>query len=186
MKCLSIASSILILTCGMAAAHAETDKTGFYVGGSLGQMQVELNHGDFDESGVGFGVYGGYHFNEWFGLESHLFVSGDLDVGNVGVAAASWTFAPKLSYQINDTLSVYAKAGAALMAVVFDSAFSDQDFSGQGWTYGVGINAAVTEHLNLRLGYDIIKGDMDSKKGWRVKDLDTEISAVTAGLHYQF
>lgn len=89
--------------------------------------------------------------------------------------------------QINDMFSAYAKVGVASMAVKVEALGFDEDFTGFGWTYGVGVNAAVTEHLNVRLSYDVTTGDLDADHNYlNVKNIDTDIKQLAIGVHYQF
>lgn len=58
---------------------------------------------------------------------------------------------------------------------------------GFGWTYGVGINAAVTERLNVRFSYDVTTGDLDADHSYlNMKDIDTDMKQLAIGVHYQF
>ena len=73
------------------------------------------------------------------------------------------------------------------MAVNVDGYGYDEDFTGFGWTYGVGVNAAVTEHLNIRVSYDVTTGDLDADRSYLgLKDIDTDIKQFAVGVHYQF
>ncbi|QSX37086.1 porin family protein [Shewanella sedimentimangrovi] len=180
MKAIKIAALAAVLA--STSALAETDKTGFYIGGALNQVKVS-GDGDGSLDGIGFGAYGGYNFNEWFGLESNLFASGDLGEDGVDVGAGAWTFTPKFTVQFNDMFSGFAKVGLASMVVTVDSGLVDTDFTGTGFTWGLGLNAAVNEHLNIRLSYDRSSGDLDGD--W-ADDLDTDISQIALGVHYQF
>jgi len=183
-KKLSIAAVSLLAIFASSNALAANDHTGFYVGGSLGQLKVKA---DGSESGVGFGAYGGYNFNEWFGLEANMFVSGDLGDGGTDVGAGTFAFTPKFTYQINDTFSVYGKVGISSMAVVVRPDYlRDEDFTGFGWAYGVGVNASMTENLNVRLGYDVVTGELDSEYSNGGQNIDTDISNFALGMHYQF
>ncbi|MBT1445257.1 outer membrane beta-barrel protein [Shewanella sp. JM162201] len=189
MNKLKFAALAAVLVSG--SALAEVDKTGFYVGGSLSQVKAS-GDGDGSSDGAGFGAYGGYNFNEWFGLESIMFVSGDLGEDGVDVGAGALTFTPKFTYHFNDTFSAYAKVGVASMALVVDYGSFDQDFTGVGLAWGVGINAALTENLNLRLSYDETRGDLDEDSFWFDNEYyngeidNVKISQVALGLHYQF
>lgn len=167
---------------------ADKDHTGFYVGGAINQVTLDISDsGESDsESATGFGAYGGYNFNEWFGLEANLFLTTGLGDSEFDVAAGALTFAPKFTLQFNETFSGYAKVGLSSMAVVVDSAFDDVTFSGVGFTYGVGLNASVSKHLNLRLSYDVTTGDLDSDDYDWIDNIDTDIKQLALGLHYQF
>ncbi len=184
MKKLSIAAVSLLAIFASSNVAAANDHTGFYVGGSLGQLKIKV---EGSETGVGLGAYGGYNFNEWFGLEANMFVSGDLGDSNEDIGAGTFAFTPKFTYQINDTFAVYGKVGIASMAVVSRPDYTrNQDFSGFGWAYGVGVNASMTENLNIRLGYDVVTGELDSEYSYGQQNIDTDISNFALGMHYQF
>ncbi|UJF22196.1 porin family protein [Shewanella sp. OMA3-2] len=162
---------------------AENDHTGFYVGGAVNKVEFKV---DDSEKETGLGIYGGYNFNHWFGLEANLFTSGNLGEDEFDVVAGAFTVTPKFTLQFNDTFSGYAKIGLASMALAIDTPDADTTFSGVGITYGVGLNASVTESLNIRLSYDVTSGDLESDDyGW-INDLDSEIKQLALGLHYQF
>ncbi|MFB2663064.1 porin family protein [Shewanella mangrovisoli] len=185
MKKLSLVAVSLLSTLVASQASAAADTTGFYVGGALNRVTVEAF--DDSETGTGFGVYGGYNFNEWFGLEANLFATPDLGDSDVDITAGALTFAPKFTLQINDMFSAYAKVGVASMAMNVDGLGFDEDFTGFGWTYGVGINAAVTERLNVRFSYDVTTGDLEADhKHLNVNDIDTDMKQLAIGVHYQF
>jgi len=162
---------------------AENDHTGFYVGGAVNKVEFKV---DESEKETGLGIYGGYNFNHWFGLEANLFVSGNMGDDDIDAIAGALTIAPKFTWQFNDTFSGFAKIGLASMALAVDTPYSDTTFSGVGITYGFGVNASVTESLNIRLSYDVTSGDLESDDYNWVEDLDSEIKQVALGLHYQF
>lgn len=185
MKKLSIVAAALLSAFVATQVSAATDTTGFYVGGALNRVTADAFDGS--ETGTGVGVYGGYNFNEWFGLEANLFATGDLGDKDVDISAGALSFTPKFTAQINDIFSAYAKVGIASMAANVDGYGYDEDFTGFGWTYGVGVNAAVTEHLNIRVSYDVTTGDLDADRSYLgLKDIDTDIKQFAVGMHYQF
>ncbi len=187
MNKLSIVAISLLSTLATAQVSAATDTTGFYVGGALNRVTVDGDDFTDSQSGTGAGIYGGYNFNEWFGLEANLFATGDLGDKDIDVSAGALSFTPKFTAQINDIFSAYAKVGIASMAIVLDGNGIDEDLTGFGWTYGVGVNAAVTEHLNIRVSYDVTTGKLDADNNYLgLKDIDTDIKQFAVGVHYQF
>ena len=187
MNKLSIVAISLLSALATAQASAANDTTGFYVGGALNKVTLDGDDVTDSRSGTGLGAYGGYNFNEWFGLEANLFATGDLGDKDVDISAGALSFTPKFTAQINDIFSAYAKVGIASMAVNVDGYGYDEDFTGFGWTYGVGVNAAVTEHLNIRVSYDVTTGDLDADRSYLgLKDIDTDIKQFAVGVHYQF
>lgn len=182
MKKLSLVTVSLLSVLATAQASAATDTTGFYVGASLNEVDVDADHES--ESGTGYGVYGGYNFNHWFGLEASLIGTEDLGGKGSDISAGVLSFTPKFTAQINDTFSVYGKVGVASMDVDVENNVRDDDFSGTSFAYGVGVNAAVTERLNIRLSYDVISGDLDGDDDGG--DMDTDLKLFGVGVHWQF
>ena len=205
MKKMSTAVLAIMAMSGSMMANADTDRTGFYVGGEFGAVKADLDNTDDSLSGQSYGTYGGYNFNEWFGLEGTLYGTSDLGEDNVSFNLASFAITPKFTLVLNDTFSLYAKAGLSFVSarteysetkpsfVVTGTRVSiktvttkkENDHFGAGFVVGAGVNAALTEHLNLRLGYDYTSVDLDSDD-FGAPDIDTDLSRFTLGMHYQF
>ncbi|WP_299003443.1 porin family protein [uncultured Shewanella sp.] len=213
MKAFSSAA-VLLLTLGCThTVMADTSDRGFYVGGDIGRTQLKF--GSFDESATSIGVYGGYHFNEWFAIEGHVFGTGDYDTGFEGMSgtyngntitlnkaelsASGLSIAPKVTWQINDTFSAYAKAGVTYMNISSELSGTynghygsiSADYDGWGYVLGAGVTAAITPHLVVRLGYEFMEADLDSDDRLAqvfnaTKMDDTKLSQFSVGLHYQF
>lgn len=209
-----LTAATLLLTLGCVnSAIAETNDTGFYVGGDIGSTQLKIL-GESD-SATSVGAYGGYNFNEWFAIEGHVFGTGDYDTGIVGqdiygatvtkadVSAVALSIAPKATWHINDTFSAYAKAGISFMKVDLDGALAgggntanlSGDYDGWGYVLGAGVNAAITEHLVVRLGYEYMEADLKGdttvsatgvNRTAESKFDDSKLSQFSLGLHYQF
>lgn len=162
-----------------------SDDSGFYLGGAINKTELSSDDVNDSTDATGFGIYGGYQFNDWFGLESNLFAA-DIGEDSIDAAVGALTFTPTFTARINETFSVFAKVGIASMAVVVESYYDDFTASGIGFTYGVGLNAALTENLNLRVSFDISKGDLDIDEYGYIDNLDAEIEQLALGLHYQF
>ncbi|QQX79935.1 porin family protein [Shewanella sp. KX20019] len=184
MKKVSIVALAVLGLATSNMASAETDRVGAYVGGQIGAFSADIENES--DSGQSYGAYGGYNFNEWFGLEGTLYVTNNfVDEDYFDVFAASFSVTPKFTWVINDTFSLYGKVGVASVAMVIDSPIRDIDYSGFGLTVGAGVNAALTEKLTLRLGYDFTAATLDSDD-FGAGDIDMDLSNVTLGMHYQF
>ncbi|WOT04951.1 porin family protein [Shewanella youngdeokensis] len=179
-------SIIAIAVLGLTTANiatAETNPVGVYVGGQLGAFSVDLE-GD-SESGQSYGLYGGYNFNEWFSLEVNLYTTNDfLKEDGIDVSAAAFSVEPKFTWVIDDTFSIYGKAGVASAGIYAESSLGDIDFTGAGFTIGAGINAAITEKLTVRLAYDLNPVTLEHDDSG--VSLDVDLSNLTLGLQYQF
>lgn len=184
----------LLLTAPAGFTYAETvapteivdEQTGFYVGGGLSSTSLKIES-ESSQSGMGFGVYGGYNFTPWLGLELSLYASGDLGENNTDVAAATFSLTPKFTIPLNDVVSLYGKVGISSMAIVIedDSYWYDEELSGVGLTYGIGISAAITKGLIIRASFDKTSAEVESDSYYNY-EVDADLSQFTVGLHYQF
>ncbi|WP_016955117.1 outer membrane beta-barrel protein [Catenovulum agarivorans] len=104
---ISLAIALSLTSTSIFANQSKTyDKTGWYVGVLAGQVK---NH---SADGLGqAGLYGGYHFTEWFGLEQQYWRSEE--IGNTDMAFSSLDIAPKFSLQLSSFVSLYVKAGVS-------------------------------------------------------------------------
>lgn len=175
-----------------------TDKapvTGFYVGGDIGSTHLNLdnvnNVNNVDENGsaLSVGLYGGYHFNEWLGLEVHLYGSGDhSDIASVDLYATVLSLTPTFTLHFDKTFSGYLKAGVSYIDVDFqyDADVLDKmntDLTGLGYVVGAGIDAAISKQLALRLAYEFTSGELEFNNTGNYK---TNLSQLSVGMHYLF
>ncbi|MEH8015646.1 porin family protein [Rheinheimera muenzenbergensis] len=187
------ALSVVAALCAMPAL-ADTEHTGFFIGGGVSNFDLDIKYVNEDLSATGFTLYGGYNFSNWFGIEASVNAATDLGDNNSDLTAAAIIVGPKFSYNLNDTITLFAKAGLASVAVVDNYYAEDRgdwdwgdeaDYSGLGYSYGLGSRFAVTKHLNIRLAYEYISAELDADSSY-FYDIDTELSVFSLGLHYQF
>lgn len=159
------------------SASAAPDIQGYYIGGMGGYSELDL--GNFKESAASYGGYAGYSFGKDLAVESTFFTTANLaDEGDV--KARTITFAAKLNHFFSPAYSMFIKMGVATTEV---SAGND-DYSASGWMWGAGFNMAVTDSVNIRLGYETILTELahDSSDGV----LDSDLSTIYLGINYQF
>lgn len=198
-----------ILTCtGLAAAMfcgqplaAQNDHTGWYVGGLVGVAKTDTEVDglvDQKENAGAFGVYGGYNFTRWFGLEGSIMETGDVgddraDLDSAGFGALTLT--PRFSLHLNDTFSLFGKFGYAFVAYgeEYDDYNSDVGDDEALWydsliTYGLGAQIATPVGVNVRLSHDVFRGELDDGDlGFNsVPDADIDWRQWSLGVHYQF
>ncbi|WP_298773309.1 porin family protein [uncultured Shewanella sp.] len=177
---------------GSASVVAETDREGFYVGGDIGSTELDFDGGVSHDAEYSVGVYGGYHFNDWFGVEGHLFGTGDYsNDSDFDSHASAFSIAPKLTLAFNDIFSAYVKAGLAYMVISneVDTVYGTytNDLSGVGYVFGAGVNAAVSDNLVLRVAYEKTSGDLEFEHDfYYYDDISTDLSQFSVGMHYQF
>ena len=155
------------------AAQADT-QPGFYAGAGIGTTKV--GDDDFDEAGIdttdtGFKIFGGYTFNENWGVEVSYFDFGEasasdggdsVSVGVTGLSAAAVGRLP-----INDMFAVYGKLGFASydvkakfnVAGFGSGSASDSD---SDMIYGIGGAMSFGGNFEARLEYEALNVDGDA------------------------
>ena len=106
MKVSPVTFSLIFSLVAPHFANAETDKTGFFLGGTAGTTSVKESSAQYDlnESGRVGGVLLGAHFTENFGLEGLVLV-GVQD----SFVTQSATVAPKATFSIRGVHEITSK-----------------------------------------------------------------------------
>jgi opacity protein-like surface antigen len=160
-------------------AHAE-DRSGFYVGGSLGQATNES--GEFKGSDFAFKLSGGYAFNRYLGLEVAYIDAGTQDdtIGLVDVETESSGVITSALFRLpfGETFALFGKVGYVFYdsetTARVDSVSEHDSNSDEDLTYGIGLDVAVSGGLKFRAEYEAVD----------VSDGDFRI--VSAGVVYKF
>lgn len=97
LKCL-LASALML--CAVSPVFAAKD-LGFYAGGYVSNTNLDDKIGPFDESAWGLGAYGGYNFNDSFGLETSVFGT-DSFIDGVDLQVVGLTFAPTVRHAFSE------------------------------------------------------------------------------------
>ncbi|MCW8336403.1 outer membrane beta-barrel protein [Vibrio paucivorans] len=139
---------------------------------------------DCDDTSLGYGIYGGYQFNDWFGLEG--------GVTNYGSISASYTngyteadvsgadLTAKFSVGLIDNVDLYAKVGTAYQFIDRKLSWSD-DTEPSGWvgTSSVGVDYALFDRWSVRAEYQFISETNDSYSA-------SNIHFTSLGVTYRF
>lgn len=177
-----------LLTAGiLLAATTPTfaaDDLGFYLGGQVNNTAVEDNIGVFDESAMGLGVYGGYNFNDSFGIEASIFAT-DSFVDDMDFRMAAITISPVLRHAFTDSVTAYLKVGLVVNRTYSNDDDVDEDYRGTGWLFGAGVDVTLTESLALRVFYEMSETEPEHSE---LDNYFADISVVQygVGLHYRF
>ena len=183
MKSIFLIKSILLLSIS-SAVFAEANRTGIYLGGTLGGLNVSEDSAfvDFEQSGDSIGFLMGYNFQEWFGVEGHL-IGSDHQTFN----AQTLTIQPKFTYHANDNVALYTKFGVGYGRIL-DNRSDDYGFwdesSGYGIASGVGVDFSLSKGFRLRLAYDYLTADMEDKDG-EIENFDADFQYFSLGFYYQ-
>lgn len=193
-----------------AETNPGTDHTGWHIGGALGasKSELEVDNFSFNEDTFGNQVYGGYNFNQWFGIEASFFLSGDVSDNEPGIRDAyfsSLSIAPKVTIPISPQFSFFAKIGLTQLAYTeeysgryydyYDDDWYDYYDRRQSWTdqvtsYTAGVEWSITDHLKLRAMYDYVSGTIEEDDydyyDFYLDELDVTLKTFSIGAHYQF
>jgi hypothetical protein len=166
-----------------AAAHAEND-SGFYVGGGVGQFNVQIDDVDdtdeaierLDDDDTSWKLFAGYRFNPYISLEAaYIDFGGPSDTFEASGSSGDYQvelsgFAPYVIGTLPlGPVELFAKVGYYFYDVdvtadlddLGGDVFSSSD-SGEDLLYGAGIGATFFDHLHARLEYEKIdSNDVD-------------------------
>jgi len=153
-----------------ATAQADENDTGFYLGGGVGQFNVEVDDFDdvttaieeYDSDDTAWKAFGGWRMNKYFGLELAYVNLGspeDEILPDTFVEIETDGFAP---YAVGTLplgpFELFAKAGyffhetdARVTTPLGSLTESD---SGEDFTWSAGVGVTVFETFNLRLEYE--------------------------------
>ena len=175
------AATLFALSGAWTAANADNE-SGFYVGGGVGQFDVQIDDVDdaddaierLDDDDTSWKLFAGYRFNPYLSLEAaYIDFGGPSDSidasgssGDYKVEASG--FAPYVIGTLPvGPVELFAKVGYYFYDVdlsvdlddlggdVFRSSSSEEDL-----LYGAGVGMTFFEHLNARLEYEKIDFDV--------------------------
>lgn len=163
MKLFTKAALVLATSAAFATSAQAVNFTNasgqFYAGAKVGQMLIDDPAPDL----TGFGVYGGYNFDNNFGIEAEYLGSAKKDLSeNVEFSANSYGLYGTYRYHL-EAAPVYLKAklGYAKSEGKFESKVSSAEITNDvsGFTYGVGAGYKINNNINAELGYSKIADD---------------------------
>jgi OmpA-OmpF porin, OOP family len=147
-----------------ATAYAE-DEPGFYLGASVGKASVEVSDADFDNSDTAFKIFGGYAFNEYFGVELAWFDGGTPDerfgAGVVEVELSGLNASVVGRVPLGDTFALFGKVGfasydAEISARVNGTTIFSEEGSDEDLSYGIGGEFRFGQSFGLRAEYEMV------------------------------
>lgn len=150
---------IALLACGSTAMAADN---GIYVGGSLGQANVEIDEGpiDIDGDDTGFKVIAGIRPLDWLGVEANYVNFGEVEDDGFEIDADGIS-AFAVGFLAVGPVDLFAKGGL----VSWDSSVGLDGVSGDVFSedgtdlaYGVGAQFRVWS-LSLRAEYEVFDVD---------------------------
>jgi opacity protein-like surface antigen len=191
-------AAAVLMSMSIHAQENRMNDTGGYVGGEIAANSVTTGNSYGNSTyvektnGTAFGVYGGYNFTNWFGLESS-FTMTNLSKGTDGqsrnaTAIGGFSITPKVSFRTSESLSIYVKAGVVVTALCDDHSNNDC-WSGTPGTAGFGLQFDLSQHVKLRVGYDVTKGTLTYKSNrsyYQIDGFELTQKRTNVSMHYQF
>ena len=176
------AAAVLVLS-GLVAASAAPAQ-GFYIGGSVGQSDFDdsnaipdlITSGSVDGSDTGFKIFGGYQFNQHFGLElswvdlgkaSYSGRFGALNVTGGSVETSGLNFSAVGTLPLGSNFALFGKIGFFAWESNASDVTGGFPFSGtedgSDVSYGIGASFNFTKNLSMRAEWERFKavGDID-------------------------
>jgi len=171
------------------AAHAE----GGYIGADVGHADVKVSsdyYGSTTKGHTAYKLYGGYDFNQYFGLEAGYVDFGKIDMGYIDESLQAKSqaiyFAAVGTLPLNDQFSLYAKAGISANRVKVDWSFYDGSGSGSytknntSALLGLGAAYHFSKNLSVVAEYDDF-GKIEKEDGAHAK-----ANIASLGIRYNF
>jgi OOP family OmpA-OmpF porin len=168
------------------------DDQGFYAGAGAGLFGVEVNDFEagigFDDDDTGFRIFGGWQFNEYFGLEAGYGDGGTAsetigDLATLGIEAdvdidvSGFDILVTGTIPFSDTFYGYAKAGMFFWDADIAATLREDDGdggvivtqdsaseSGEDLAYGAGLGIDFDDQFGARIEYmwyDVSDADAD-------------------------
>jgi len=176
------ATTVLVLSGIVAVSQASAQ--GFYIGGSVGQSSFDddnaipdlITSGTVDGKDTGFKFFGGYQFNQNFGLElawvdlgkaSYSGTFGGIPVSGGTVKTSGLNISAVGTLPLGSGFALFGKAGLFAWEAEANDVTGGLPFSGTedgtDLSYGVGASYDFTKNFAIRAEWERFKavGDID-------------------------
>lgn len=198
---------VVLALCGLIAV-GQASAQGFYIGGSVGRSNIDddiagpglITSGTVDGNDTGFKLYGGYQFNQHFGVElayvdlgtanySGTFggspvTGGKVDIWGLGLFAVGiWPVSPGFSlFGKLGLFSWEAKWSDVTGGTPFSSTDNGSDLAG-----GLGMSYSFTRNLSARVEWERFKaGGGEDFFGFPNATGSATIDLLSVGIVYKF
>ncbi|GIU31392.1 membrane protein [Shewanella schlegeliana] len=170
------------------SSFAPVETPNWYVGARGGFSEFHgacaKNAIDCDDNSMGYGLYGGYQFNDWFALEAGATNYGTISAlyqgGYTKANMSGAELTAKFSYGLTERVALYARLGGAYKYIDRETSWAgDSKPSGWGLTTAVGLDYKLTKRLSARAEYQFI-GDANDNRG------SSDAYFGSLGLTYRF
>lgn len=193
----------------LASLPAAATERGFFVGAGVGQMSTDVDdmYGfgyNFDESDVGYKLFGGYRFFPWLGVEGAYINGGEPSVketyldesARLSISVDTLVGAVIFALPIGEYVELFVKPGVAYWDSTTTLKYSSPDFSfkdsdddsGGAFFIGAGAGFSFNENLGARLEYEWfdVAPEWDDEQDEFVDELDANAGFFSASFEYRF
>ena len=151
-----------------------------YVGGGYGQAHWRPGCPgavpQCDDTQAALHVFAGYHINETFAAEVAFTNLGKADGPNVEVKGKAWEASVVAGLPISGRFSAIGRLGIYRGVVKGGGLFANHTETNYGATYGLGVQAAITQNLGARLEWQAFPG----VGGSSITDSDVNVLSLSA------
>jgi len=161
-----VASALLASAPAFAA-----DDSGFYVGAGVGNFGLEID--GFDDSDIGFKVFGGYQFMKYLGAELEYIDGGTAEDFGLKIDVSGFNLSAMGILPVGEKFNLFAKLGMIFWDADVSGAGRGSD-SGEDFSWGVGAGYDFTDQFGARLEY----------QGFEIEDADGDM--ISLGFSWMF
>jgi len=201
------AAAVLVLSGLVAASQAPAQ--GFYIGGSVGQSDIDsdiafpglITSGTVDGKDTGFKIFGGYDFNQYFGLDlawvdlgqasyDGRFRSFTVNGGTVKIRGLN--FSAVGTIPLNPSFALFGKLGVFAWEAKSSDTTDGMPFSatdnGRDLSVDLGASFNFTKNFGMRVEWERFNagGGDDSSSGFPNVTSSANIDLVSLGIVYRF
>ena len=162
----------------------------FYVGGDYGLLSIDADsEDDFEEDNDAFSFYLGGKFLGFLGAELGYVDFGESGENDNFTNTKGVTLSGMLYVLHTDYLNVFVRGGGVAWDTEIDVAdgFSD-DYDGEDFYYGVGLDFGFNDNLDLRFQWN--RFEIDVEEGESADGIfageELDLDYVSVGLRYSF
>lgn len=153
---------------------------GFYAGAGVGKASVKIDDIgfglQFDTTDTAFKIYGGYMFNEYFGLDAGFFDVGDQteDFGFAAITVDMTGLSISLlgNLPLGENFALFGKVGVtSTTGDVESQGFESEEASEDSISYGFGAALSFGLPFELRAEYEVVEIDDVDLNYWTIGGL---------------
>lgn len=180
---IALISFAALLTASLSAQAQEPE---WYVGFGYGQYKVEFETAedtDFDDDKDALNIYFGGKFTDALGAEITLYEFDDAEDSELTTELEGASIAGIFSAPVwDDRFEIYGKLGwffweSEVETAIIPGAPVTEDFEGDDFFYGAGIEFGFTDTLDLRLEYDRFELD---------EEIETDLDYASVNVEFNF